>query len=149
MRRRDISKRLGHLVDMLPLITTQDEFNKLDTRHVCFLDAARSIFTKLGLTKEASGDLSFPSNGSLPVVLAVVSAIKFFPPLFPDALENEVSALLFLASQTGLAPQLLDTGSFQGWHYVLMGRLPGQNLKVHWDGLSAEQRQCSSHDFRR
>ncbi len=138
---RDISKWLGHLLEMLPLITSQEEFSKIDTRNVCFLEAARAIFTKLGVSAEASGDLSFPSNGSLPVVLARVSALKFFPPIFPDALENEISALLFLSNQPALAPQLLDTGSFEDWHYVLMGRLQGQCLKAQWDNLSTDQRQ--------
>lgn len=129
---------------MLPVVTNLEELKTFDLRQDVFLAAARALLARQGLVSQASASLSFPTSGSLPVVLigegAAATALKFFPAILAEDCEREASALLFLATQPGLAPRLLDAGSFEGWHYVLMSRLAGQSLKAMWEQMTESVR---------
>lgn len=135
----------GRFCQMLPTVTTIDQFHALNLRDICFVDAARAVFAR---SNKIVNSIGVPSNGSLPVVfIDDVAAIKFFPPLFADGYEIEMKALSFLSQFE--VPKLLDAGEIHGWQYILMSKLAGHSLKDLWPSLSAENQRLACHQIGR
>ncbi|ASR39020.1 hypothetical protein BAY61_06195 [Prauserella marina] len=83
----------------------------------------------------------FP-GGSVPVyAVGEDLVLKLFPA--EDAGEARVEATVLGALEGRLSiptPGLVGAGEAEGWHYVLMRRLPGEPLSGAWPRLSASER---------
>ncbi|MCB9639477.1 MAG: phosphotransferase [Myxococcales bacterium] len=81
-------------------------------------------------------------DGSLPVFfLDDARVIKIFPLLFQDEWVNECAVLEKVQGQLPCeVPEVLSTGSWEGWHYVLMRRLQGRSVVQVWDDLSLDEK---------
>ena len=125
---------------MLPVVSTPEEFDKLLWRNENFKEAALDIFTRMD--KQIT-EVSFPSNGSMPVVITKGEIVKFFPQIFEDAFVNETKALSFLNANNVIVPKLITSGKVGSWHYVLMSRLLGNSLKDVWPNLTLEKKKSA------
>ncbi len=121
-------------MDMLPEANSADQYREINFKDLAFADAARSIL------QESEGPTSFADDGSSPVVLIGDRVLKFFPLVFLDGFEIECQALTFLSAHSRKSPQLLASGVFEGWNYLVMSKLPGQSLKKIWPGLDDFQK---------
>jgi hygromycin-B 7''-O-kinase len=129
---------------MLPDSKTYEQFDAIDKRADVFTEAAQTVLNASNIKFEK---MSFPTNGSLPVVLIDSAfAIKFFPPIELKAFENEVKALDFLAPH-GLSPKKYQQGEIEGWTYILMSQMPGQSLKDLYPQFSDEQKQLAFYQI--
>lgn len=127
---------------MLPIVNNLEQFNSLDLRDPSFALAACTVLSHSNL---AEINTSHPTTGSLPVVFINDQAVmKFFPPLFTDAFQNEVKSLQFLSNCQ--VPKLLEVGEIHGWHYVLMSKLAGNSLKDIWESLPQKEKSAACRE---
>ena len=94
--------------------------------------AFEAIAARHGL---AASEISPLDKGTHLVWSTGRSVIKLFVPLWNEDANLETQ-LLGMVSGTGLpVPQLEARGELEGWRYVVMSRVPGENLGVAWRRL--------------
>lgn len=119
----------------LPAIANDADFERfMDSGPVqAVLDA---IGGSLGL-----GTLKRPTRGSVLVGLTETEVLKVFPPHETEHAALEVACLRALQGELPVrTAELIDQGVCQGWPWILMQRLPGQELAEAWPNLSHPHR---------
>ncbi len=83
------------------------------------------------------------TSGSLPVhAVGDELVLKFYPAEEAAEARVESAALTTLDGRLSVStPGLEATGTSEGWHYVLMRRVPGLGLDTVWDTLSEDERR--------
>jgi hygromycin-B 7''-O-kinase len=124
--------------DMLPQVSSIEQYRALNLRDPVFATAAASILESLRLPTD---EITFPEDGSSPVAMVGGQrVIKFFAPPFIDGFCTEKSALRFLGPLGSLAPTFEGEGIIDGWNYVIMRRLSGYSLKKLWPSLTKQEK---------
>ncbi|HEU4455618.1 MAG TPA: phosphotransferase, partial [Longimicrobium sp.] len=103
-----------------------------------YADAIRAILARHGLP---GAPVEKPAGGSVPVLAAGPHAVKLFPPPFGRAAATEAAALAHVHGRLGIpTPRPVASGEMEGWHYVVMERLPGRLLSDAWEEIGEEDR---------
>ncbi|MBE0698281.1 MAG: phosphotransferase, partial [Anaerolineaceae bacterium] len=75
------------------------------------------------------------------VLLNANYALKLGPPCWPGDMDSEAIVLPWIAGKLAVeTPEMLGSGSIEGWNYIIQRRLSGQNLYELWTTLTKEQR---------
>ncbi|WP_040924364.1 phosphotransferase family protein [Saccharomonospora iraqiensis] len=100
----------------------------------------RTTLARLRLTGAAVH--RFP-DGSLPVYsVGDHLVLKFYPDDDRDEARTEAAVLRSLTGALSVpTPEMEETGTADGWHYVLMRRLRGRSLDGVWPTLSRPERE--------
>jgi hygromycin-B 7''-O-kinase len=121
---------------LIPDIQGAEAFSKAkdDTR------LWRAVIEKLGGDYGFSGEIRQFYNGSTVVAsIGDEAVIKLFEPWTLALHSNEASALGFLHSMVPIpTPKLFGSGKIEDWGYLVMERLPGENLTSQWDKIEAD-----------
>ncbi|WP_432540681.1 phosphotransferase family protein [Kineococcus sp. SYSU DK002] len=123
----------------LPDVTTEDAFHRVARDESALRPGVDALADSLALP---TGRLRRLPNGSLPVYADDHLVLKLFPP--PQAAAARVEAAVLEAVSGRLpvpTPAVRAAGSRDGWRYVLMDRLPGQDLSTVWADLTREDRR--------
>ncbi|MEV0637853.1 aminoglycoside 3'-phosphotransferase/choline kinase family protein [Streptomyces sp. NPDC050619] len=121
---------------MLPVVETDEEWDAVVPDETVMRAGARELCARLGLAGEPL--TRFP-DGSQPVyAVGDELVLKLFP---HAAAQDGVAEGRVLSHIQGLlpvpTPRVHDFGPYEnGWQYVLMSRLRGENLAHAWDRLS-------------
>lgn len=101
--------------------------------------AVVALCARLGL---AYRELTRFPDGSLPVyAVGDDLVLKLYPQEDADEARTETIVLHALDGKLSVpTPAVERTGEHEGWHYVLMRRLTGENLAGVWPRLSATER---------
>ncbi|GHH51240.1 phosphotransferase family protein [Streptomyces candidus] len=126
---------------MLPEANTQEEWDALVLDEATMRPGVADLATRLGL---AGASLTRYAAGSLPVyAVGEDHVLKLFPGV--DAADAVVESRVLSHLQGRLpvrTPELHDCGTYEnGWRYVLMGRLPGEDLSLAWPRSAEADRQ--------
>ncbi|MFI5805134.1 phosphotransferase family protein [Streptomyces sp. NPDC051561] len=126
---------------MLPQVNTDEEWDAVVPDEALVRPAAGHLCSRLGL---AGAPLTRYSGGSVPVyAVGATHALKLFPTC--DAAEGVVEARVLAHLQGRLpvrTPALHASGTFgEGWHYVLMSQLPGEDLSQVWPRIPVADRE--------
>ncbi|MFJ4876837.1 phosphotransferase family protein [Streptomyces sp. NPDC088745] len=125
---------------MLPEVNTEEEWDAVVPDDARVRPGAQDLCARLGL-----GDLPLMrfSEGSQPVyAVGDTHVLKLFPGVdAPDA-DTESRVLAHLHGRLPVAtPALHSTGGYEnGWRYVLMSRLPGEDLARAWPRIPTAAR---------
>ncbi|MFD3502885.1 phosphotransferase family protein [Streptomyces sp. NPDC058676] len=120
---------------MLPLVETDEEWDAVVPDETVMRAGARDLCARLGLT---DAPLTRFPEGSQPVyAVGDDLVLKLFP---SSAARDGVAEGRVLSHLHGLlpvpTPRVRDFGPYEnGWQYVLMTRLHGENLAHGWDRL--------------
>lgn len=123
----------------LPQPTTQAECDDIDRKAGVFAEAVRLAFPE-----HAAGQLvEATSAGSYPVFYVGGEYVaKLYSPLDVDFFSTEHAALDLLSEAPDIpAPGLIATAEIDGWHALLMQRLPGESLRIPWPTLEDERKE--------
>ncbi|MER5215598.1 aminoglycoside 3'-phosphotransferase/choline kinase family protein [Streptomyces sp. NPDC002838] len=121
---------------MLPMVETDEEWDAVVPEKTVMRVGAEDLCARLGL---AGAPLSRFPDGSQPVyAVGDELVLKLFP---AAAAQDGVAEGRVLSHLHGLlpvpTPKAHDFGPYEsGWQYVLMSRLPGQNLAHAWDRMA-------------
>lgn len=114
----------------LPSIETAAELDALRADPTRWVPAVDGLIRELGLGSAPLRDLG---GGNLVVAVGDTHVLKLTPPRCAREVEGEVVALAALAGRTWpgrlRAPALLGRGTWGGWPWALLERLPGVTLK--------------------
>jgi hygromycin-B 7''-O-kinase len=94
--------------------------------------AFEAIAARHGLV---ASELSFLDKGTHFVWATRSSVIKLFVPLWIEDASLETTLLEMVAGTTLPVPHLEAQGELDGWPYVVMSRVPGENLGIAWRTL--------------
>jgi hygromycin-B 7''-O-kinase len=93
--------------------------------------------------------LSRFTAGSRPVYAAGELVLKLYPQADGDSWSVEAGVLAAVEGALPVAaPRVHATGSWDGWSYLLMSRLPGIPLDVAWPEFAARQRAACEQSQR-
>ncbi|WP_433544757.1 phosphotransferase family protein [Streptomyces sp. CA-294286] len=126
---------------MLPEAHTQEEWDALALDEATMRPGAADLAARLGL---AGSPLTRYAAGSLPVyAVGEDHVLKLFPGVDTADAVVESRVLSHLQGRLPVrTPELHDWGRYEnGWHYVLMGRLPGEDLSLAWPRSTEADRQ--------
>jgi hygromycin-B 7''-O-kinase len=107
------------------------------------LPAWRGVIEDLA-ARHGRGPVRQMSEGTVLVaLLGEQQALKLYPPFLRDHFEFECAALARLGDRLRVpTPVLLNTGTHQGWPWLLMTQLAGEPLTAVWPTLS-EAKKCA------
>lgn len=124
----------------LPVVRDMDEFERaLEPQHdAMWLSVARVLADRHGLT----GPIARFTTGSSPVLsIGAHHVVKLIAPLFHDEFVAERGFLAAIAGALTIAtPELVATGEFNGWSYLVLTRIPGAPIRDVWPQLDVKQR---------
>jgi hygromycin-B 7''-O-kinase len=126
---------------MLPQVETDEQWNAVVPDETVMRIGAEDLCARLGL---AGAPLTRFPGGSLPVyAVGDEHVLKLFP---GAAAQDGVAEGRVLSYLQGLlpvpTPQVYDFGPYEnGWQYVLMSRLHGENLAHVWDRIPRADRE--------
>jgi hygromycin-B 7''-O-kinase len=126
---------------MLPVVETDEEWDAVVEDEKLMRAAAEDLCTRLGLP---GADLTRFAEGSQPVyAVGEDRVLKLFP---TAAAQDGIAEGRVLSHLHGLlpvpTPGVDDFGPYEnGWQYVLMSRLPGENLAHVWDRIPQPDRE--------
>lgn len=67
--------------------------------------------------------------------------VKLCPPFWTEDMRGEEAALRFVARRLPVrTPDIVVTSQIEGWHYLVLPRLPGVSLRSVWDELPRDDR---------
>lgn len=125
---------------MLPPVRTNEEWRAVVWNEEIVRPAAEDLAARLGLA--GAGLRRYP-EGSRPVyAVGGRRVLKLYPTVSaPDGV-TEARVLDYLSGRLPAATaELLAHGEYEnGWHYVLMSRLPGTELAAAWPAIPAPHR---------
>jgi hygromycin-B 7''-O-kinase len=124
---------------MLPAVRTEEEWQAVVFDETTVRPAAEDLAARLG---PAGAGLRRYPGGSRPVyAVGDRRVLKLYPTVSGPDSRTEARVLDYLSGRLPVAtPELLAHGEYEnGWHYVLMSRLPGTEL-ADWAGFLAGQR---------
>ncbi|NGO11688.1 phosphotransferase [Streptomyces sp. HC44] len=125
---------------MLPLVETGEELDEVVGDEALLRPAVADLCERLGLTGQRMVRFE---EGSLPVyAIGDAHVLKLYPAFERAECVREEKVLSHLYGKLPLpTPQLYSAGAYKnGWHYVLMSRLPGESLAEAWPRIpSADQ----------
>ncbi|WP_432510043.1 phosphotransferase family protein [Kineococcus sp. SYSU DK001] len=127
------------LPDRLPAVADEDASRAVVGDEAVLRPGVDALARTLGLRPERLRRLP---NGSLPVYADDRLVLKLFPP--PDAGGARVEAAALRAVTGRLpvpSPAVHADGTHDDWRYVLMDRLPGQDLSTVWADLARRDRR--------
>lgn len=124
---------------MWPSVETPADWEAVRLDDAALLAGVRAICAGHGLAAE---EIVRCPGGSMPVYLVGERhALKLFPPRDGAFARVEALALAAVGGRLPLpTPELLATGTLDGWSYVLMSRLHGRPLAEAWTELTAADR---------
>ncbi|MFD4632553.1 aminoglycoside phosphotransferase family protein [Streptomyces sp. NPDC058284] len=126
---------------MLPEVHTDEEWDRVVDDEGVMRPAAEDLCARLGL---AGAPLTRFPEGSQPVyAVGDEHVLKLFP---GTAAQDGVAEARVLSHVEGRlpvpTPRLHGSGTYDsGWHYILMSRLPGEDLAVAWPRIPRADRE--------
>jgi hygromycin-B 7''-O-kinase len=120
---------------MLPAVRTDDEWQAVVFDERIVRPAAEDLAARLGLP--GAGLRRYP-GGSRPVyAVGDRRVLKLYPTVSAPESVIEARVLEYLNGRLPVAtPELLAHGEYEnGWHYVLMSQLPGDELAAAWPAI--------------
>ncbi|NGO47587.1 aminoglycoside phosphotransferase family protein [Streptomyces ureilyticus] len=125
---------------MLPLVETGEELDEVVGDEALLRPAVADLCERLGL---AGQRIVRFEEGSLPVyAIGGAHVVKLYPAFEQDDCVREEKVLSHLYGRLPIpTPQLHSAGAYKnGWHYVLMSRLPGVGLDQEWPRIPSAER---------
>ncbi|MFI0982110.1 phosphotransferase family protein [Streptomyces sp. NPDC021093] len=125
---------------MLPEVNTDEEWDAVVPDDAIVRPGAADLCSRLGL---AGAPLTRYSEGSQPVyAVGADHVLKLYPGAAAADGVREGHVLGHLAGRLPLrTPEVHGIGTYaHGWRYVLMSRLPGEDLAVAWPRIPAADR---------
>ncbi|MEW2388382.1 aminoglycoside 3'-phosphotransferase/choline kinase family protein [Streptomyces venezuelae] len=126
---------------MLPEVTTDEEWDRVVPDDTIVRPAAEDLCARLGL---AGARLTRYSAGSQPVyAVGDAHVLKLFPGTAARDAVTEARVLGHVEGRLPVpTPRLHAEGPYEnGWRYVLMSRLPGEDLSVAWPRIPRADRE--------
>ncbi|MGK5728649.1 phosphotransferase [Streptomyces sp. URMC 124] len=126
---------------MLPAVQTDEEWDAVVPDETVMRPGAQDLCARLGL---AGAPLTRFAEGSQPVyAVGDEHVLKLFPGAAARDGVVEGRVLSYLRGRLPVpTPQVRDFGPYEnGWQYVLMSRLPGENLARAWDRVPQADRE--------
>ncbi|AKN74538.1 phosphotransferase [Streptomyces sp. PBH53] len=126
---------------MLPPVETDEEWDAIVPDETVMRPAAEHLCARLGL---AGAPLTRFPDGSQPVyAVGDEHVLKLFPGAAAQDGVTEGAVLSHLQGRLPVpTPRVRDAGPYDnGWRYVLMSRLPGENLARTWDLVPPSHRE--------
>ncbi|MFJ4952540.1 aminoglycoside phosphotransferase family protein [Streptomyces sp. NPDC088760] len=126
---------------MLPPVETDEEWDAVVSDETVMRPGAEHLCARLGL---AGAPLTRFTDGSQPVyAVGDEHVLKLFPGAADHDGVTEGSVLTHIQGRLPVpTPRVRDFGPYEnGWRYVLMSRLPGENLAHAWDTVPRSHRQ--------
>jgi hygromycin-B 7''-O-kinase len=125
---------------LLPAVRSKAEYFGLFRDDSVWRPALQVIGERHGF---ASASLHRAAVGSHVVMLGEREVVKLFAPPWPDDFAAEQPMLEHVAGRLPIAtPQIVAEGELEGWPYLVMTRLAGEQLDTLWPKLPlAEQRR--------
>ncbi|MFD6435104.1 aminoglycoside phosphotransferase family protein [Streptomyces venezuelae] len=126
---------------MLPEVTTDEEWDRVVPDDTIVRPGAEDLCARLGL---AGAPLTRYSAGSQPVyAVGDAHVLKLFPAMDARDAVTEARVLSHVEGRLPVpTPRLHDEGPYDnGWRYVLMSRLPGEDLSVAWPRIPRADRE--------
>jgi hygromycin-B 7''-O-kinase len=130
--------KLATVKQLFPEVSTPEGYERIARDEAELRPGINKIRDLLGL----SGSLSRFASGSLPVyAVGDHLVLKLYPPPYFDERKRESAVLELLDGRLPIpTPGVRGVGSFEGWGYVLMDRLRGEDLTQAWPRLSDQER---------
>jgi hygromycin-B 7''-O-kinase len=124
---------------LFPSIQTVEHYLAIRGDHARLQRGATALCDRLGL--RGVDIVRFP-DGSLPVyAVGEQLVLKLYPHVYQDSYQVERWVLQAIDRRLPIpTPAVEHTGQFEGWSYLLMGRLHGQPLTTAWPHASAAHR---------
>lgn len=125
---------------LMPHIFSESEFADVVEEHPLFDAAIDVIVQRHGL---GPGARKRYGSGSM-IVYAIGHAfvVKLFPPIYGEGARTEARVLEFLDGRLPVeTPRLAAMGELDGWPYVVMAQLPGQDLSKVWRDVPPANRK--------
>ncbi|MFE1442613.1 phosphotransferase family protein [Streptomyces sp. NPDC058739] len=126
---------------MLPLVETDEEWDAIVPDETVMRPGAEALAARLGL---GGAPLSRFPDGSQPVyAVGDEHVLKLFPATVAGDGLAEGRVLAHLQGRLPIpTPRVREHGTYEnGWRYVLMSRLPGENLAAAWERVTPRQRE--------
>ena len=125
----------------LPHASTPEAWDALLDDDEALRGGVLTIARRHRLVPRDDGPVRYDS-GSLPVyALGDDAVLKLYPPAEGEHAAVEARVLAFVDARLPVAtPRVLATGTQDGWHYLLMSRLPGRRLVEVWPELDLGDR---------
>ncbi|MET9734870.1 aminoglycoside phosphotransferase family protein [Streptomyces sp. NPDC006458] len=126
---------------MLPLVETDEEWDAIVPDEAVMRPGAEALAARLGL---GGAPLSRFPDGSQPVyAVGDEHVLKLFPAAAAGDGLAEARVLAHLQGRLPIpTPRVREHGTYEnGWRYVLMSRLHGENLAGAWEGIAPAQRE--------
>lgn len=126
---------------MLPRVATQDAWKAIVGNEAVLRPGVEDLCARLGL---GGMPLTRFPDGSQPVyAVGDAHVLKLFPELAARDGVAEGRVLSYLHGRLPVAtPEVREHGGHEnGWHYVLMSRLPGEHLRSAWDRIPPAHRE--------
>lgn len=124
---------------LLPNPQSDEAFDDADPT-TDYTAALRVVATQAGL--DASADPSRFDEGSVPVFAVDGHVAKLYPPSCGPAYENELAVLRHIAGALPLeTPRVRAAAPLEGWHFIVMSRIPGRPLGDCYDSIPGARRR--------
>ncbi|MFI1368667.1 phosphotransferase [Streptomyces griseochromogenes] len=126
---------------MLPLVETDEEWDAVVPHETVMRPGVEDLCARLGL---AGAPLTRFPDGSQPVyAVGETHVLKLFPAVAAQEGAAEGRVLAHIEGRLPVpTPRVRDFGPCEnGWQYVLMSRLPGENLARAWDRVPRGHRE--------
>ncbi|WP_369215931.1 aminoglycoside phosphotransferase family protein [Streptomyces flavofungini] len=126
---------------MLPEVTTDEEWDRVVPDEAVMRPGAEDLCARLGL---AGAPLVRYPAGSQPVyAVGEAHVLKLFPKAAAEDGIAEGRVLSHIQGRLPVpTPRVHGAGAYEnGWYYVLMDRLPGEDLAVAWPRLPRADRE--------
>ncbi|MFI9155245.1 phosphotransferase family protein [Streptomyces sp. NPDC053367] len=126
---------------MLPAVETDEQWDAIVPDEAVMRPGVEDLCGRLGL---AGAPLTRFADGSQPVyAVGDEHVLKLFPAAAAADGLAEARVLAHLQGRLPVpTPRVRDFGTYEnGWRYVLMSRLHGENLATVWERLSRPQRE--------
>lgn len=127
------------VTESLPAIADEAAFAALLATKPDLREPVRAIARAHGLRADT---VRRYATGSVPVYdIDGEAVIKLFPPIYRAGAATEATVLARVGpALNGLTPELIAIGNREGWPYVVMSQLPGQDLSTVWADIPTANR---------
>lgn len=126
---------------MLPEVNTDEDWDAVVPDEAIMRPGVRDLLSRLDL---AGAPLTRYSAGSMPVyAVGAGQVLKLFPTCDAEDGITEARVLAHVQGRLPVpTPDLHASGAYEnGWRYVLMSRLPGEDLSVAWPRIPLADRE--------